>query len=436
MQNRDRAKNNITHVSFVMTEACNLRCEYCFFEKHPKSTNWKTGKRLVDWLSENNPKDETVFIQFFGGEPTLMWPLIVDMVEYARGTKTQNFRFGITSNGLLLDADKRRWLRQKDIDVLFSTDGCQEAQDTHRKMPDGSGSFEHMIDNMRACVEDGISTVGRLTYTPKTLSMLYDSIVFLQDEIGFPVVAPTAAIDGFADFTGDDLLEWDKQYAKIQKRFADKVLAGVNPGMNYLDKCIRQITKGEKMQAPCGAGGKFAGISYDGGIYPCHRFVQWPEWRFGDVFKGLYPDAEKTRGAAAGFHLDSASPKCAKCNVLFCGGHCLAANYSQNGSIWIPNTNGCKVIPKQFEVATRLYNELGHTPQFQQIFGKHQPKPQTEPQKKAQESLESRMANIEKMIVPMAKMMLDEGGIASAKVDGNSRRNNIAKSKRSGVPTL
>ena len=61
----------ITHVSFVMTEECNLRCEYCFYNKNPKRTNWETSKRLIDWLVEQGGDTKGFHIQFFGGEPML-----------------------------------------------------------------------------------------------------------------------------------------------------------------------------------------------------------------------------------------------------------------------------------------------------------------------------------------------------------------------------
>jgi uncharacterized protein len=129
------------------SEACNLRCVYCyetFALGHMKSDIAVGIVRLVerrvadglDWLE----------IEFFGGEPLGAW----NTVKYITGNLyelSQRYDVkligGITTNSTLLHVDRLEWLVQHGITAFQITlDGPPEIHDTRRVSPRKTGSFD------------------------------------------------------------------------------------------------------------------------------------------------------------------------------------------------------------------------------------------------------------------------------------------------------
>ena len=44
------------HATLNVTDACNMRCRYCFAEKHPHTMKLETAKKTVDWVVSNYQK--------------------------------------------------------------------------------------------------------------------------------------------------------------------------------------------------------------------------------------------------------------------------------------------------------------------------------------------------------------------------------------------
>jgi len=201
---------------------------------------------------------------------------------------------------------------------------------------------------------------------------------------------------------------YPRQYEKINKLFKQKLLSGKNPGLSYNEKCFRQMIRGVKMTSPCGAGKSYAGINYKGEIFPCHRFVQWPEWKMGDVWNGI--TRPEIRNITKDFNINLSNPKCASCDNGFCGGTCLAANYENNGSIWIPSKDGCRISKKQWDNAKKLYNELKDTQQFKKIYSRYQSVKVNSKKPKNYvnlSSLNERLNKMEKTVYSMSQVLLD-----------------------------
>lgn len=351
---------SISNLSVHLTEDCNLRCEYCFVTKKPKSITEEIGKQTIDFLLHPiiSPDDDSVHIQFFGGEPMLKWEIMKTMIEYGEEQAAKvgkSIRYGITTNATLFNDEKLDFIEKHKAEILFSIDGDKFTQDMHRKTVTGGSSWDLIEPYIERVVRMQPIITARMTYTPKTLPYLADNVEYLLN-LGFSGVAPSCAYDSSEPFSEADWDEWDRQYERIIASAIKRIKQGKPSGMNYLDKCIRQIVNNSKLKSPCGAGKKFFGVSVDGGLYPCHRFAQWPEWILGDIWSGV--TNEKARQLTGHYNVDMASTKCANCKVGFCGGTCLAANYENNGSIWIPSKDGCRVAQKQWGAAQRLHEAI------------------------------------------------------------------------------
>ena len=92
---------------------CNLACQYCFAEEgeyHGRRAlmSFEVGKKALDFLIANSGNRRNLEVDFFGGEPTLNFQVVKDLVAYGREKEkihNKNFRFTLTTNGVLLNDD-------------------------------------------------------------------------------------------------------------------------------------------------------------------------------------------------------------------------------------------------------------------------------------------------------------------------------------------
>ncbi|MEG0664663.1 MAG: 4Fe-4S cluster-binding domain-containing protein, partial [Clostridia bacterium] len=100
---------------------CNLRCEYCFastgdFGEGRKLLSFETGKKAIDFLIKNSANRHNLELDFFGGEPLMNFKVVKQIVEYAREQEkiyNKNFRFTLTTNGLLLNEEIIEYLNKE-----------------------------------------------------------------------------------------------------------------------------------------------------------------------------------------------------------------------------------------------------------------------------------------------------------------------------------
>ena len=90
---------------------CNLACRYCFAEEgeykgHRELMSAKVGKAALDFLVANSGNRHNLEVDFFGGEPTMNFGVVKEVVEYGRSLEekhNKHFRFTLTTNGVLLN---------------------------------------------------------------------------------------------------------------------------------------------------------------------------------------------------------------------------------------------------------------------------------------------------------------------------------------------
>ena len=143
-----KKKKKMESLVLNVTNACNLKCKYCFVHKEePHFMSLETAIQAVEYGQKNKRKD-SFFIVFFGGEPLLCYDTIIKpLVEYVK-EKQYNVNFSITTNGTLLTKEKVDFLKQNNFCLLFSFDGSKETQDYNR-----SDSFDTIIKNIPYLLE-------------------------------------------------------------------------------------------------------------------------------------------------------------------------------------------------------------------------------------------------------------------------------------------
>ncbi|MBQ3928761.1 MAG: radical SAM protein, partial [Clostridia bacterium] len=146
-------KAPIKSMCINISHDCNLRCEYCFAAKGDFGQGrclmpLETAKKAIDFIIANSGTRRNLEVDFFGGEPLMNFNVVKQTVAYARSIEKQhnkNFRFTLTTNGLLLDDEKIAYLNQEMSNVVLSLDGRKEVNDRLRVTPNGKGCYDVIV---------------------------------------------------------------------------------------------------------------------------------------------------------------------------------------------------------------------------------------------------------------------------------------------------
>lgn len=107
-----------------------------------------------------------------------------------------------------------------------------------------------------------------------------------------------------------------------------------------------------KRLAGCGAGSEYLAATPTGELYPCHQFVGMPEFKMGDVWKGVENIEQRKKFEKCNVY---SKDECTSCWAkFFCSGGCAANSYNFNGDINSVYENGCDMQRKRLECAIGL----------------------------------------------------------------------------------
>ena len=346
-----------------IAHSCNLNCSYCFasqgkYHGERALMSFEVGKRALDFLIENSGSRHNLEVDFFGGEPLMNFDVVKQLVAYARSVEKQhnkNFRFTLTTNGMLIDDDVIDFANRECVNVVLSLDGRKEVHDRFRVDYAGNGSWEKIVPKFQKLVEarGGKDYYMRGTFTHANPDFLEDIKVML--DLGFkelsmePVVC---APDDPSALTDEDLPIVLEQYEKLAELMLERHRAG-DPFTFYhymIDlkggPCIYKRISG------CGSGTEYMAVTPWGDLYPCHQFVGEEEFKLGNVFDGVDNKAVQEDFASCNVY---ARPECADCWAkLYCSGGCAANAYHATGSVRGVYKYGCELFRKRMECAIML----------------------------------------------------------------------------------
>ncbi len=347
---------------------CNLKCKYCFAEEgeyHGQRglMTIEVAKKSIDFIIEASKHRKNIEIDFFGGEPLMAWDVVKGTVEYARSREAEtgkNFRFTITTNGVLLDDEKIDYINENMYNVVLSLDGRKEVNDLMRPTANGKSSYDFILPKFKRLVEKrgGKQYYIRGTFTHHNLDFMED-VKHVHDELGFnevsvePVVAPAEA-----DYSlkVEDIDPICKEYERLARYMLDKFKN--NEGFNFFHFMI-DLEGGpciHKRLAGCGSGTEYLAVTYDGDLYPCHQFVGIPEFKMGTVDTGVENLELRKKFEQCNVY---SKEECTDCFAKFyCSGGCAANAYNFHGDINMPYEIGCELQKKRIECAIGIKAEL------------------------------------------------------------------------------
>ena len=365
-----RTSGVIKALCLHIAHTCNLNCSYCFasqgkYHGERALMSFEVGKRALDFLVENSGTRRNLEVDFFGGEPLMNFDVVKKLVEYARSIekeKGKNFRFTLTTNGVLVDDGVIDFANREMSNVVLSLDGRKEVHDRYRVDYAGNGSWEKIVPKFQKFVEarGGKNYYMRGTFTHANPDFLEDIKTML--DLGFselsmePVVA---AADDPAALTEEDEPLVMKQYEDLAKLMLERDKEG-KPFTFYhymIDlkggPCIYKRISG------CGSGTEYMAVTPWGDLYPCHQFVGDEKFKLGDIWNGVENKEIQNDFVSCNVY---AREECRSCWArLYCSGGCAANAYHATGSVRGVYKYGCDLFKKRMEcaLAVAIARELG-----------------------------------------------------------------------------
>ena len=353
-----------------IAHTCNLNCSYCFasqgkYHGERALMSFEVGKRALDFLIENSGTRRNLEVDFFGGEPLMNFDVVKKLVEYARSIekeKGKNFRFTLTTNGVLVDDDVIDFANKEMSNVVLSLDGRKEVHDRYRVDYQGRGSYDTIVPKFQKFVKarGGKNYYMRGTFTHANPDFLEDIKTMLN--LGFTELSmePVVAAEGDeAALTEEDKPVVMKQYEKLAELMLKRDKEG-KPFTFYhymIDlaggPCIYKRISG------CGSGTEYMAVTPWGDLYPCHQFVGDEKFKLGDIWHGVENKEIQNEFASCNVYARS---ECRDCWArLYCSGGCAANAYHATGSVKGVYKYGCDLFKKRMEcaIAVAVAREFG-----------------------------------------------------------------------------
>jgi uncharacterized protein len=317
-------------LSLAVAQKCNLGCTYCYaqqgeFGGAAKNMPLEIALQSVELLFRDAAAGERVNLAFLGGEPLINRNVIRAATERAvelgreRGVPVT---FSITTNGTLLEPHDGEFFERHGFAVTISIDGTAEAHDRQRPFKGGSGSFARIMERAAPLlrIQRQMQVSARVTVTPHNLDLRRTLDELLS--LGFHSAGFSPML---ASPTGNDEMDAEALALMLDamidcgREFERRVVAGLRfPFLNMVN-AMREIHRGTHRPYPCGAGAGYLGVSADGDLAACHRFVGDAVAAMGSV-ESIDRDAQNQWLAAR--HVHQQEP-CRSCWARYlCGGGC------------------------------------------------------------------------------------------------------------------
>ncbi|MBR2414971.1 MAG: thioether cross-link-forming SCIFF peptide maturase [Clostridia bacterium] len=342
---------------------CNLACKYCFAGKGEYNgekalMSYETGKQALDFLVANSGTRHNLEVDFFGGEPLMNFEVVKQLTAYGRSLEekyNKNFRFTLTTNGILVDDEVIDFCNREMSNVVLSIDGRKCVNDRMRVSRNGKGSYDHILPKFLQFVEQRGNKDYYLRGTYTGFNKDFSADILHLADLGFkelsmePVVCDPSEEYSLHD---EDVPALCEQYQIL----ADEMLRRKREKNGFTfyhymidlmgGPCIAKRISG------CGVGVEYMAVTPTGELYPCHQFVSDERFLLGNVWDGvLHPEVlDEFKHCNVYAH-----EECKDCFArLYCSGGCAANAFHSTGSIRGVYKLGCELHKKRIECAIML----------------------------------------------------------------------------------
>ena len=362
---QDLCRQSIGNITLSISEACNLRCRYCYIGTNGALENGlmslETARQAVEYAFSRVKPGAEISICLFGGEPLLNKRVFGAVLRHGRelaAAQGKRVRYSVTTNATLLDEELLADVQEFRVGVMVSIDGPREVQDLNRPRANGEGSFDLTMAGVRKLQALGRHVNARCTISSQCLDR--PTVVTALEGLGFSHIAVTPSWGKSyfrwpLDIGPEESAVLDGQDDYFINRVFEQLQANEKVHYDPFAKAVQAIHARGVPRVPCGVGRGTLTAGIDGKLYPCHRYVGMANYVIGDIWQGVIPArlADYFRGYYG------TRQKCENCwGVRICKRICPWYVSHEDGLAVPPPDWYCAEILRWYELGIWFYNRL------------------------------------------------------------------------------
>ena len=259
-----------------VTNACNLRCTYCYIHKSREAMDEPTGRAAVDAVFRSALAQgfAEVELKYAGGEATLNFALVRTLHEHALALAAEHglgLREVVLSNGLAISAENLDFLREGRITLMISLDGLGESHDAQRPLRNGRGSSAFVQRTIRRAVAAGVYPHLSITVTAQNVPSLPETVSFAI-ELGLRFNLNLYRDHGCV--ASAEKLRSDEAHLIDGLRAALATLERELPDYRLIDGMLDRSSFQAPHATGCGVGHNYLVIDQRGGVAACQMEIE------------------------------------------------------------------------------------------------------------------------------------------------------------------
>jgi uncharacterized protein len=259
-----------------VTNACNLRCTYCYLRKTDEAMDEETGRVAVEAVFRSAARHsfQATKFKYAGGEPTLNFPLVCILHQQARLLAQRHgleLHEVLLSNGVALDDDMIEMLHGEGIRLMVSLDGVGAAHDRQRSLPNGSNTFDLVAGTIDRAIARGLVPHLSITVTAQNADGLPEVVAFALER-DLPFNLNLYRDNGHASSMNGLAASETELLAAMRAAFA--VIEANLPSRSVITSLLDRSYFGYPHDRACGAGHNYLVINQRGGVARCQMELE------------------------------------------------------------------------------------------------------------------------------------------------------------------
>ncbi len=355
-----RTGTPISSLDLDITIDCNMRCVYCFKEKHQRDMQEKIAFDAIVWLIHASGPVRQLTIALMGGEPLMRFELIRKLVPFAKrraGYHGKTIHFSATTNNTLVSEEIIEFWRRWGLGFHSSIDGIPEIQNRNRPLVGGHPSSDLAEKGIERILDYRGEVTARCTIVPDTAEHIVVNHKYFRS-LGFRSIAMVPGCPG--EWSDPDLAVLEQQFREV----ADLLIEDFRQGRYIYVKGIDEHVAAIACQQPrpthaCGAGRGMVLIDVDGNVWPCHRWNKesHAEWQIGSIYEGFSEEARSPLDVPS--QMEQLEAECDDCLAkISCGGLCPAEALEETGNVYKSHSSSCKTQVIMTKIGQYVHDTL------------------------------------------------------------------------------
>ncbi len=275
-QSLPRPQEDMLTAWLHVTNACNLRCTYCYLHKTDEAMAEATGQAALEAIFRSAAQHDfqTVKLKYAGGEATLNFPLVRVLHQHAQnlaGQSNLELREVVLSNGVALNRQALDFIHAAGLRLMISLDGLGAAHDAQRPFVNGQGSSTLVARGIERALERGIKPQLSITVTGQNTAGAVEAVRFALDR-GLLFNLNFYRDNDYAPRRDELPAAEERLIAGMRAIFA--LIEAQLPRQSLVTALVDRSNFGGLHQHACGAGHNYLVIDQHGGIARCHMEIE------------------------------------------------------------------------------------------------------------------------------------------------------------------